>query len=60
MSYPEYQDLEEPLLLFIYCNGGLNYQVRAIDTYVPLAEQFGLTEREKKQSTMSWWEKGHL
>jgi hypothetical protein len=50
MPFPQYPDLEEPLLCFIYHRGGLNHEVRARDTYSPLADLFQLSEQERKQS----------
>jgi 5-methylcytosine-specific restriction protein A len=48
--YPEYQDLEEPLLCFIYKNGGEQYQIQSSDTYKPLADYFFLTSAERIQT----------
>ena len=50
MGYPEYQDLEDPLLCYIYTNGGEQYQVRSADTYKPLADYFSLTPHEITQT----------
>jgi 5-methylcytosine-specific restriction enzyme A len=50
MGYPEYQDLEDPLLCYIYTNGGEKYQVRSSDTYKPLANYFLLTPQERIQT----------
>jgi len=48
MGYPEYEDMEEPLLCYIYFNGGTNYEVRPKETYDPLANFFGLSLSERK------------
>jgi len=50
MSYPEYQELEEPLLCYIYLNGGDTYQVESNKTYKPLAEYFSLSAIEQTQT----------
>jgi 5-methylcytosine-specific restriction protein A len=50
MSYPEYQDLEDPLLCYIYTNGEDQYQVRSSDTYEPLADYLLLTTNERTQT----------
>jgi len=50
VGYPEYQDIEDPLLCFIYQNGGANYQVHASDTYGPLADYFSLSQWERTRS----------
>jgi len=47
MSFPEYEDMEEPLLCFIYFNGGENFEVSPSDTYEPLADFFELTKEER-------------
>ncbi len=49
MAFPEYADIEEPLLCFIYMRGGRNHEVEASDTYRPLAEYFGLSEYERSR-----------
>ena len=47
MPFPEYQDIEDPLLCEIFSNGG---KVRASDTYKPLADYFSLTDAERKMT----------
>ncbi|HPO87641.1 MAG TPA: winged helix-turn-helix domain-containing protein [Candidatus Hydrogenedentes bacterium] len=47
MGFPEYKDMEEPFLCFIYFNGGDNFEVSPSDTYEPLADFFELTEEER-------------
>lgn len=49
MAFPEYADIEEPLLCFIYLRGGPGHDVAASDSYRPLADYFGLSELERKQ-----------
>lgn len=49
MAFPEYEELERPLLCHIYHHGGAKYEVRASDTYGPLAEHFRLTPSERAQ-----------
>lgn len=48
MDFPDYQEMDEPLLCFIYFHGGPDYAVRPRDTYEPLAEFFGLTQEDKR------------
>ncbi|MCS6520791.1 hypothetical protein [Burkholderia thailandensis] len=50
MTYPHYDDLELPLLKLLFEHGGDHYQLRATQTYVPLASYFGLHEVEITQS----------
>lgn len=47
MAFPEYKELEEPLLCYIYRRGGANCQVRTEDAYEALADHFGLTDAER-------------
>ena len=47
MPFPEYQDIEDPLLCEIYSSGG---SVRARDTYKPLADYFSLTPAERRMT----------
>ena len=47
MKFPEYNDMEEPLLCFILLNGGSNHKVIVRATYEPLADFFGLTREER-------------
>jgi len=47
MAMPEYEDMEEPLLCYIFFNGGKTYSVRPADTYDPLADYFGLSRDER-------------
>ena len=47
MSFPDYREMDEPLLCFIYLNGGADYAVRPSSTYEPLAEFFGLTREDR-------------
>jgi len=47
MASPEYEEMIEPLLCYIYFNGGGRYEVRPIDTYEPLADYFDLTQEER-------------
>lgn len=50
MPYPAYEEVELPLLKLIYEHGGSVYQMRAKETYAPLADHFGLSEFEQKQT----------
>jgi hypothetical protein len=50
LAFPEYEEMVEPLLCFIYFNGGQNFAVRPRDTYKPLANFFKLTEQDRMQS----------
>ena len=47
MGYPEYQDVEHPLLCYIFLNGGEQYKVKSKSTYKPLAEYFSLSAEEQ-------------
>jgi hypothetical protein len=47
VAFPEYNELEEPLLVFIFLNGGEQYQVPSNETYDPLANYFGLHEDDR-------------
>lgn len=47
MSYPQYKDIEKPLLQYIYQNKG---NVQAADCYRPIGALFGLSELELTQS----------
>lgn len=50
MSFPEYKQLEKPLLVFIFLNGGELYQVRSNEAYNPLADYFGLPEEDRNKT----------
>ncbi len=50
MSFPEYKEIEEPLLAFIYCNGGNQYQIKSDESYHPLANYFGLSEEDREKT----------
>lgn len=47
MLFPEYKELEIPLLAFIYLNGGQHYQINSSEAYNPLADYFGLPESDR-------------
>lgn len=47
--FPAYESIEDPCLCFIYLDGGADHQVRARDTYPPLADHFGLSPVERSQ-----------
>jgi hypothetical protein len=47
MTFPAYRDIEDPLLCYIYRNGGTQYCVRSSDTYEPLAEFFKLSPSKR-------------
>lgn len=50
ISYPCYFSIVEPLLVFIYENGGDTYTVRAKDVYEPLADYFKLPEIDRRRT----------
>ncbi len=50
MAFPEYEQIETPLLLYIFEAGAPSYEVQASDTYGPLADRFGLSERERQMT----------
>lgn len=50
MAYPHYDELELPLLKLLYEKGGDLRQLRALQTYEPLASHFGLSEIERTQT----------
>lgn len=50
MSFPEYKEVEQPLLAYIYCNGGNEYKVLSDETYNPLADYFGLLEEDREKT----------
>jgi hypothetical protein len=47
MAYPQYDEMDDPLLCFILLYGGDNHVVDAGFTYEPLADFFGLTATEQ-------------
>jgi restriction endonuclease Mrr len=47
MAFPDYEALADALLCFIFLNGCEKHQVRAYETYDPLADFFGLTHEER-------------
>lgn len=49
MHFPPYEDIEGPLLCHILFHGGSEYEVRARDTYRPLADFFGLSHSERHE-----------
>ena len=50
MPFPEYKELENPLLALIYLNGGEQYEIQAKDAYEPLADFFGLPEEDRQKT----------
>lgn len=50
MPYPAYEEVELPLLKLLFEYGGDDYQMRAIETYSPLADHFMLTQKERTQT----------
>jgi 5-methylcytosine-specific restriction protein A len=50
MPYPHHSELELPLLKLLFEQGGGQHEIRAIDTYGPLADYFHLTEHERSRS----------
>ena len=49
MGFPEYDDMEGPLLCYIYFNGGSSYSASPSETYKPLADFFGLSKEERNR-----------
>lgn len=47
MSFPDYEELADALLCFIFLNGGETHQVRSGETYNPLADFFDLPREER-------------
>ncbi len=47
--FPEHEEIVEPLLCFMFLNGGPKYESRAAEVYDPLATFFGLTKTERTQ-----------
>ncbi len=50
VAYPHYDELELPLLKLLYEHGGELHQMRALHTYEPLANYFGLNELDRIQT----------
>lgn len=50
ISYPYFFSIVEPLLVFIYENGGDARTVKARDTYEPLADYFNLSDIDRKRT----------
>jgi restriction endonuclease Mrr len=48
-SFPPYAEIEDPLLCLILFRGGPAHEVRASDTYRPLADFFGLSDSERRE-----------
>ncbi|WP_052166473.1 winged helix-turn-helix domain-containing protein [Methylobacter tundripaludum] len=46
-SFPAYKEIEEPLLAFIFLNGGLQCSIRSDQSYDPLANYFSLSELDR-------------
>jgi len=49
MSFPEYEQLADALLCFIFQKGGTTYSLTPKQIYDPLADFFGLDESERKK-----------
>lgn len=49
MPYPTYREIADALLVFLYLNGGHQFQVEPVTTYEPLADHFQLSEQERKE-----------
>ncbi|HUU09133.1 MAG TPA: winged helix-turn-helix domain-containing protein [Phycisphaerae bacterium] len=47
MAFPEYIDLADALLSFVFLNGGEDKEVAASSTYEPLADFFALTDAQR-------------
>ncbi|SEF40628.1 winged helix-turn-helix domain-containing protein [Billgrantia desiderata] len=50
MTYPAYEEVELPLLKLLFERGGDSRQMRAKDTYEPLADHFELSTNERVQT----------
>lgn len=48
-SFPQYQEIEDPLLCLILFRGGPAHEVHASDTYRPLADFFSLSDSERHE-----------
>jgi len=49
MAFPQYQNIADALLCFIFLNGGNDHQVNAAQTYEPLADFFALTQEDRNR-----------
>ncbi|MGH7923527.1 MAG: winged helix-turn-helix domain-containing protein [Candidatus Binatus sp.] len=49
MHFPDYKEVDEPLLCLLYFHGGADYAVRPSETYEPLAQHFGVTQEDQKR-----------
>lgn len=47
--FPEYEEIEKPLLCLIYHSGGEKHEIRASDAYRPLADHFRLSPSERAE-----------
>jgi predicted HNH restriction endonuclease len=47
MAFPKWTDIDEPLLCLIYLSGGSEYQMKAGNTYEPLAKHFELSAKDR-------------
>jgi hypothetical protein len=50
MPFPEYKEVEEPLLAYIYCNGDIQYKIKSNESYNPLADYFRLSEEDREKT----------
>ena len=55
MAFPEYEEVECPLLCLLYSQHDNGYQMKASDTYKPLADHFHLSESEKTELRKDGW-----
>lgn len=61
MQIPEYEQMTDALLYYIYMKGGTSYSLPPKHIYGPLADFFGLSESERKEPrpdgySGSYWE----
>ncbi len=49
MPFPEYEQMADALLWYIYTNGGVSYSLHPKEIYDPLADFFGLDEEERRR-----------
>ena len=59
MTYPSYKEVADALLLDIFKNGGLGHEVRALDVYDRLADEFELTTTQREATRDDVFQDGH-
>lgn len=58
VEYPYFASIADPLLVFIYENGGEKYEIKAKNAYEPLANYFQLTETQKTRTENDIYDNG--